>query len=168
MTRFGVGIGLAGMIALAISLAAVSAGSAQELKSGERAIIITRFDSGIGKLADLKGRRFAFVDSASASGFVYPRALLADKGIDPSRDLKETLFAGSPEKVIAAVLLGRAQAGATTAAALGAAAGIGMPTFDIVVLAVSDPIPADGHREGVVRWTETNVEAPDFLRSLAK
>src|SRR3954447_9942193 len=44
--------------------------------------IITQADSGINDLAGLKGKKFAFVDPGSASGFLYPNALLAQNGID--------------------------------------------------------------------------------------
>jgi phosphate/phosphite/phosphonate ABC transporter binding protein len=108
-----------------------------------RAIIIKRFDSGIQSLADLEGKRFAFVDPKSASGYVYPRALLIEKGINPERFFKETIFAGSHDKVIATVLLGRAAAGATCEGAVSMAKAQGFPTFDLEVLAITDPIPHD-------------------------
>src|SRR5947209_2580805 len=48
-----------------------------------RGIIVARKDSGLKSIADLKGKRFAFVDPKSASGYVYPRAMLIEKGINP-------------------------------------------------------------------------------------
>lgn len=108
-----------------------------------RVVIIKRFDSGIQTLADLEGQRFAFVDRMSASGYVYPRALLIEKGIDPERFFKETIFPGSHEKVIAAVLRGPAAAGATYEGAVAMAKAQGFPTFDLEVLASTDPIPHD-------------------------
>jgi phosphate/phosphite/phosphonate ABC transporter binding protein len=108
-----------------------------------RAVIIKRFDSGIQSLADLEGERFAFVDPKSASGYVYPRALLIEKGINPERFFKETIFAGSHDKVIAAVLFGPAAAGATYEGAVAMAKAQGFPTFDLEVLASTDPIPHD-------------------------
>src|SRR3989442_7368914 len=65
-----------------------------------RGLIVTRKDSGLKTIADLKGKRFAFVDPKSASGYVYPRAMLIEKGINPETFFKETIFAGSHEKVI--------------------------------------------------------------------
>ena len=47
-----------------------------------RGIIVTRKDSGLKSIADLKGKRFAFVDPKSASGYVYPRAMLIEKRIN--------------------------------------------------------------------------------------
>ena len=106
-------------------------------------LIIKRFDSRINSLADLEGKRFAFVDSKSISGFVFPRAMLMDKGLNPERFFKEVIFAGSHEKVIAAVLLGTVHAGATDDAAVAAAKAKGLPTFDLEVLAKTEPIPYD-------------------------
>lgn len=126
-----------------------------------RAVIIKRFDSGIQSLSDLEGERFAFVDPASASGYLYPRALLIEKGINPERFFKETIFAGSHEKVIGAVLFGPAAAGATYEGAVATAKAQGFPTFDLEVLAASDPIPHDaiavrvGLDEALVKGIQT-------------
>ena len=108
-----------------------------------RGIIIKRFDSGIKTLTDLTGRRFAFVDLKSTAGYVYPRAMRLEKGINPERAFKDTLFLGSDEKVIASVLLGSAHAGAVYEGAVAAAKAKGLATFDLEVLASTDPIPYD-------------------------
>ena len=108
-----------------------------------RGIIVARRDSGLKSLADLRGKRFAFVDPKSASGFVYPRALLIEKGITPESSFKETIFAGGHDKVIAAVLEGRADAGAVYGDALAIANSKGVPTENLVTLAMTDPIPHD-------------------------
>src|SRR2546426_4653644 len=108
-----------------------------------RGLIVVRKDSGLKSIADLKGKRFAFVDPKSASGYVYPRAMLIEKRINPETFFKETIFAGSHDKVIAAVLDGRADAGAIYDGALGVAKRSGVATEDLVTLASSDPIPHD-------------------------
>ena len=108
-----------------------------------RGLIVTRQDSGLKSVADLRGRRFAFVDPKSASGYVYPRAMLIEKGINPESYFKETIFAGSHDKVIAAVLEGRVDAGAIYDGALGVAKRLGIPTENLVTLASTDPIPHD-------------------------
>ena len=108
-----------------------------------RGVIVARRDSGLKSLADLRGKRFAFVDPKSASGFVYPRALLIEKGITPESSFKETIFAGGHDKVIAAVLEGRADAGAVYGDALAVAKSKGVPTENLVTLASTDPIPHD-------------------------
>src|SRR6266852_1478981 len=108
-----------------------------------RGIIVARKDGGLKTVADLKGKRFAFVDPKSASGYVYPRAMLIEKGINPETFFKETIFAGSHDKVIAAVLDGRVDAGAIYDGALGVAQRSGVSVDGLLTLASSDPIPHD-------------------------
>jgi phosphate/phosphite/phosphonate ABC transporter binding protein len=108
-----------------------------------RGVIIARKDSGLKSLADLKGKRFAFVDPKSASGYIYPRAMLIEKGFAPESYFKETIFAGNHEKVVAAVLDGQVDAGATYDGALAIAKANGLPTENLVVIATTDPIPHD-------------------------
>lgn len=74
--------------------------------------IITRRDSGIKSLKDLKGRTFAFVDPTSASGAIYPKAMLMDAGIHPERDFKRMLYANGHDAVVMAVVRGKVDAGA--------------------------------------------------------
>ena len=133
---------------------------AQSLIEGSgtyRGIIVARKDSGLRSLADLAGRRFAFVDPKSASGYVYPRAMLLEKGIRPETGLAEIIFAGDHNKVIAAVLARRVEAGATYDGAIGVAKAAGARTEDLAVLASTDPIPHDaiavrsGLDEGLAR-----------------
>lgn len=78
-----------------------------------RGQIITRVDSGINTLADLQGRKFAFVDAASTSGHLYPKTLLLSKGLNPDRLFSQSRFAGSHNAVILSVLKGEVDAGAT-------------------------------------------------------
>jgi phosphate/phosphite/phosphonate ABC transporter binding protein len=108
-----------------------------------RGIIVARKDSGLKTVADLEGKRFAFVDPKSASGYVYPRAMLIEKGVTPEHYFKETLFAGGHDKVIAAVLEGRADAGAIYDGALGVEKAKNVPTENLATLASTDPIPHD-------------------------
>lgn len=108
-----------------------------------RGVIVVRKDSGLKSIAELKGKRFAFVDPKSASGYVYPRAMLIEKGINPETFFKETVFAGSHDKVIAAVLEGRVDAGAIYDGALGVAQRSGVSTANLIILASSEPIPHD-------------------------
>src|SRR5437870_2830566 len=108
-----------------------------------RGLIITRKDSGIRSISDLQGKRFAFVDPKSASGYVYPRAMLIEKGINPETFFGETIFAGSHDKVIAAVLEGRVDAGAIYDGALGVAKRSGVSVDGLLTIASSDPIPHD-------------------------
>ncbi len=73
--------------------------------------IITRPDTGIKKLADIKGRTFARVDPLSASGWIIPSLMLKGAGIDLDKDIK-VVDAGGHPAVVTAVYSGQADAGA--------------------------------------------------------
>ena len=77
-----------------------------------RGIIIARQDSGIRSLKDLKGRKFAWVEKESASGYTFPKALLLEAGIDPEKDFSEATFLGKHDAVVLNVLLNKYDAGA--------------------------------------------------------
>jgi phosphate/phosphite/phosphonate ABC transporter binding protein len=108
-----------------------------------RGLVVTRKDSGIRSIEDLKGKRFAFVDPKSASGYVYPRAMLIEKGVNPDSYFNQTIFAGGHDKVISAVLEGRVDAGAIYDGALGVAKAMGVDVSPLVTLTSTDPIPHD-------------------------
>ncbi|MGC4105135.1 MAG: phosphate/phosphite/phosphonate ABC transporter substrate-binding protein, partial [Thermomicrobiales bacterium] len=76
-----------------------------------RSAFITRIDSGIRDLADLRGREIGLVDAQSTSGYLVPRAMLREQGIDPDRDVTTRLF-GRHVHVVEAVLRGEVVAGA--------------------------------------------------------
>jgi len=108
-----------------------------------RGVIVVRKDSGLKSVADLRGRRFAFVDPKSASGYVYPRAMLRDRGIDPDRYFKSVIFAGDHNRAIASVLARTVEAGAVYDGALRIAKAAGTPTEDLAILIRTDLIPHD-------------------------
>lgn len=56
------------------------------------AIMVTHPGSGIGSVADLKGKRFAFGDKGSTSGYLIPLHFFMRNGIDPDRDFAQTLY----------------------------------------------------------------------------
>lgn len=70
---------------------------------------ITRADSSIKTLKDLEGKKMAFVDPASASGYLLPLKTLRDRKIHP----KETFFAMKHDSVVMKVYKGEVDAGAT-------------------------------------------------------
>jgi basic membrane protein A len=71
--------------------------------------IMVNADAGIESIEDLDGKKFAFTDPASTSGYLYPTALLADNGVE----LAESFFAGSHNAAALAVYRGQADAGAS-------------------------------------------------------
>lgn len=78
-----------------------------------RAQISARADANINTLADLRGKRFAFVDPASTSGYLFPAAMLKKLGHDPDRFFSQTVFAGSHPNVILAIYRGQVDGGST-------------------------------------------------------
>jgi phosphate/phosphite/phosphonate ABC transporter binding protein len=108
-----------------------------------RGLIVARRDSGLAGISDLRGKRFAFVDPKSASGYVYPRAMLIERGFDPDHFFGSVYFAGDHGAVIADVLGGRADAGAIYDGALHVANARGAHTEELAILASTDPIPHD-------------------------
>ena len=74
--------------------------------------VIARADSGIQTLADLKGKSMCWVDAASTSGYIIPRAMLKAAGVDPDTDLAQQVEAGSHDYVALAVYEGDCDAGA--------------------------------------------------------
>jgi len=73
-----------------------------------RGAIIARADSPIKKIEDLEGKRFAYSDPASTSGFILPAKLFKDKKIN----LAETVFAGRHDSVVMMVHQKQVDAGA--------------------------------------------------------
>ncbi len=70
---------------------------------------IARNNGKIKTVADLTGKKVAFVDPASTSGYVLPQKLLNDRHIKP----KETIFAMRHDNVVSMVYQGQVDAGAT-------------------------------------------------------
>jgi phosphonate transport system substrate-binding protein len=74
-----------------------------------RGQFVARADSGIDSLADISGKTVAYTDASSASGFIYPSALLKKNNIEP----REYYFAGGHPQAILAVYQNRADLGCT-------------------------------------------------------
>lgn len=74
-------------------------------------VVVTRVDSPIQKIEGLKGKRFAWVDPGSTSGYLFPRSMMEAKGVTPD-SLGQQLFAGGHDKVGVAILQGQVDAGA--------------------------------------------------------
>ncbi len=89
--------------------------SVREDRTEYRAVLFVDAASAFRTMRDLVGKKVAWVDPASASGYLVPRLHLAAKGIDPSRLFGEELFVKSHAEVVRAVFAGRAHIGATYA-----------------------------------------------------
>jgi len=72
-----------------------------------RSVFIAQKNSGITKLADLKGKQFSFGSQSSTSGSLMPRSFLLEAGIDPERDFKRVSYSGAHDATIASVVSGR-------------------------------------------------------------
>src|SRR6185436_4818731 len=114
------------------------------------AAIITRADSGIKTLDDLRGKTFAFGDALSTTGHVFPRKMFKERGIDPVRDFKQILYSGGHDATVLAVLNRKVDAGATYANSPDSQDTAWMRYLKdpedvkkIRAIAFSEPIPAD-------------------------
>lgn len=88
-------------------------GVSVERKAGSRfrGVVITRKDSGIETLRDLKGKKLVFVEKGSAGGYIFQMMLLKKAGLDIHRDFTLLPFAKKHDNVIMAVFNRAADAG---------------------------------------------------------
>jgi phosphonate transport system substrate-binding protein len=111
-------------------------------KSTYRTVFVTRADSGIETLEDLKGRTFAFVDPASTSGNLIPRKVLMENGIDPENDFSRLYYAGTHNAVELAIKNGNVDAGAESDTSYYRMVDAGeIDTSVNVIIHESEPIP---------------------------
>lgn len=110
-------------------------------------VVICRADAGFMTLADLKGKRFAFVDPRSSSGYAAPRRLLEKAGLAVPGDFL-TRTPGQPDflskhdNVVHAVYFGKTDAGAVYAEAVeDTLAGEPSKQAELMVLARTGRIP---------------------------
>ena len=75
--------------------------------------LFVRKDSGIRGVADMKGKKMAFVDKATTAGYIFPVAYLKESGISNiDRFFSEKIYAGSHDAAMYSVLKGEADVGA--------------------------------------------------------
>lgn len=77
-----------------------------------RGIILVRKDSGINRVADLKGKTVSFPAPTALAATMMPLSFLHSHGLDVNKDINR-LFSGSHESSIMNVSLGKSDAGAT-------------------------------------------------------
>lgn len=82
------------------------------LRLGEatyQAQFLAKTEGPIHSLADFKGKKMAFVDAASTSGYLLPMKVLKDRGVV----LGEMVFAGKHDNVVSMIYNGQVDGGAT-------------------------------------------------------
>jgi phosphonate transport system substrate-binding protein len=77
-----------------------------------QSVFITKPDSGIKNLADLKGKQVSFGSQSSTSGHLMPRSYLLQATIDPDKDFKRVAYSGAHDATIASVVSGKVDAAA--------------------------------------------------------
>lgn len=104
-------------------------------------VIITRLDTGIHDISGLRNATIGLVDEQSTSGYLVPRAMLREAGLDPEVDVTLRLF-GHHRAVIEAVIAGEVAAGGIHAGRLKPPSLEHGPDYArLRVLATSRPIP---------------------------
>lgn len=126
-------------------LAALRKDDTGKLSTTYQSQIIVRTDSGIKDLNGLKGKKFAFTDAVSTSGYLFPTLLVKSKtGQDPKAFFSATQFAGGHDKAVLAVYQGTVDGAASF---IDARTLKGMPA-DIMEkttrIETAGPIPNDG------------------------
>ncbi len=76
-------------------------------------VIVVKRDSKISTISDLKGKKFAFTDKDSGSGYIFPKAHLLKNGINPDKDFVKVFMLKKHDKIVEAVAQGSVDAGAT-------------------------------------------------------
>ncbi len=77
-----------------------------------QSVFITKADSGIKSLGDLKGKQVSFGSQSSTSGHLMPRSFLLQANIDPDKDFKRIAYSGAHDATIASVVSGKVDAAA--------------------------------------------------------
>ena len=77
-----------------------------------QSVFITKTDSGIKTLNDLRGKQVSFGSQSSTSGHLMPRSFLLAAKIDPDKDFKRIAYSGAHDATIASVVSGKVDAAA--------------------------------------------------------
>ena len=111
-----------------------------------RGLIIVRKDSGIATGADMKGKRFVFVDTMTTAGWLLPLHYFKDQGVEDYRSwFKGFYFAGTHDGAIVDVLEGRADVGGAKSTVFDALANDDpRVSRELSILAKSPEVPANG------------------------
>lgn len=115
----------------------------KDYTSSKYSQLITKKDSDIKSLADLKGKRLAVANYLSTTGFILPLNLLTIHGLNPTEDI-EWVNVGSHDKAVEAVYYGDVDAAFTYKDARTLFKSKLKDIFETTrVVLVSDPLPSD-------------------------
>lgn len=128
---------------------AIVQGARNRFEPTYKAYIIARADSGIAEPKDLEGRNFGFVDPASASGYLFPRAHLldlfeADGVTNDNIDswFGNVIYTGGHDAGVRAVISGDVDAAAVSDSQVQRMIAAGEPGMeDVIIVAETLPIP---------------------------
>ncbi len=138
------------------------------------AAVVTRTGSGITRLEDLKGKRFAFGDRMSTSSHLIPRYLLAQAGIGLP-ELKTYVYLGHHDDVAKAVLAGEYDAGGMRESTAKSFADRGLvvlkssmeiPEFNICASRDLDPLTAENLKRALLAADRKDREQARMLELL--
>jgi phosphonate transport system substrate-binding protein len=99
-------------IALGDTVRLLAVASYQQKPLYRSYLIVPASDSSTRSILDLKGKVFAYADPHSNTGYVVPRHVLKQQGIDANVFFRKTFFTWSHEKAVRAVASGLAQGAA--------------------------------------------------------
>lgn len=126
-----------------------------------RAVMLARKDdASVSSLKDLKGKPVGFVDLFSASGYVYPKLMLGDAGIE-AKSVEDRFF-GNHLDALKALDAGQVAATATYELVFREAKTPIKPLSEYKVLATSDPIPS----EAIVATRTLDPQIADKVKDL--
>lgn len=120
-------------------------------QEGYYSIVVVRADSPYQKIEDLKGKRFAWADPNSTSGYAVPTYYMRKQGIDPQKHFAATAFSGGHD--VSVIALDRGQFDGVATYQVNAKSGIPQR------LAQRGMIPAESWR---VIWTSPLIPASPF------
>ena len=125
---------------------AIVQGAMRRFEPTYKSFVITRDDTGIESVADLEGRSFAWVDPASTSGYLFPRAhLIQESGVsndDMDGWLGTAIYAGGHDAAVRAVINGDVDAASVSDSQIIRMRAADVPGMErIVVVTETAPIP---------------------------
>lgn len=106
-------------------------------------LVIARADKEINKLEDLKGKSFCWVSRHSTSGYLFPLAMMLERGITPNRDFRREYMTGYHHEALRRIEAGICDAAAVFSDTYFKAKVQGSIKTGLHVVAATSPIPRD-------------------------